>query len=289
MPKGFLAVGHNGVRLFSPDGLSWTVAGMGREGEVFRAAAFGNGRFVTVGSFGGKNIYAATSDGTTWTTGRKEANYSKYLRSLFYVGDRFLSIGGDPVTVGAANPFVCTTADGEAWSDYKDISGKFLLRRVAAGNGILVSVGDRGRRAVSKDGGTTWDDVPNTRPKDTMVDIAFGNGVFIGVGLHGLRMTTRDGLTWSEPLSGEEGEHINSILFAGGRFVGVGLGGTYLSKDGDQWERRPNQNAPLTATFGNNRFVGAAWRGRLLTSEDGIVWRQVYKSEYHLEAVTFGG
>ena len=58
------------------------------------------------------------------------------------------------------------------------------------------------------------------------VDVAFGNGVFVGVGLHGLRMATRDGLKWTHRQTGEEGEHLNSVVYANGKFVAVGVGAT---------------------------------------------------------------
>ena len=52
----------------------------GKEGEAYRAAAFGGGLCVAVGSFGGDNIFATTSDGKTWKTGKQDAKYSKYVR-----------------------------------------------------------------------------------------------------------------------------------------------------------------------------------------------------------------
>jgi hypothetical protein len=130
--------------------------------------------------------------------------------------------------------------------------------------------------------------VPNTKAVDTLIDVAFGNGVFAGVGLNSLRMTTRDGKTWTDPVRGEEGEHLNTIIWAGDRFVAIGMGVTYSSPDGATWKREENKDAPLTAAFGQNIFVGTNWKGRLLYSKDAVEWRQVFKSDYHFEAVTFG-
>ena len=67
------------------------------------------------------------------------------------------------------------------------------------------------------------------------------------------------------------------------------MGATWISPDGEKWERKPNTNAPLTVAFGHDTFVGVHWKGRLLRSADGIAWEQVHKCEYHLEAVTAGG
>ena len=40
---------------------------------------------------------------------------------------------------------------------------------------------------------------------------------------------------------------------------------------------------------GGGVFVGANWKGRLLRSEDAVEWREVFKSDRHIEAVCFGG
>ncbi|HEY1067297.1 MAG TPA: hypothetical protein VGE52_14345, partial [Pirellulales bacterium] len=166
------------------------------------------------------------------------------------------------------------------------ISGKHILRRAVWGEGRWVAVGDRGRRATSKDG-LAWEDDPKTAPTDAMIDVAFGAGVFVGVGLHGLRMTTRDGLTWENRVVGEEGEHLNSVVWAENRFVAPGVGATYESPDGFAWKRTPNQNAPQTLVFGSGVFVGAKWKGRILRSTDGIAWEEVHRAERHVEAVGY--
>jgi len=288
-PSGvFVAVGHQGQRLLSRDGgRKWEGLQLGKEGETYRAVAFGGGRCVAIGSYGGSNLFAVTTDGITWKTSTKDAQYSRYLLGLGYGKDAFVGIGGDPGSVGGSQPFVMTTADGEQWSELQPITGKHVLRRLAWGAGRFVAAGDRGRRAASTDG-RTWQDAPEARANDTLVDVTFGKGIFVGVGLHGLRMTSADGLQWSSRLTGEEGEHLNAVVWTGDRFVAVGQGATYLSPDGLSWERRPNADAPLAVAYGDGVFVGANWKGRLLRSTDGVKWEQVHKCEHHAEAVAFG-
>lgn len=282
----FVAAGHDGLRLVSADGSSWTVSQKGREGEIFQCAAFGLGGCLVAGRFGGSNLFAFTKDGVTWKQNLRDAQYSKYLLGLLFAQDRFLGAGGDPGSVGSSSPFVIQSRDGENWKANQQIAGKNVLRRFAWGADRLVGVGDRGRRATSSDG-VNWQDVANVRALDTLVDVAYGAGVFVGVGLHGLRMTSKDGTAW-ERYAGEEGEHLNSILWTGKQFTAVGLGATYVSPDGVKWERKPNSNAPLTATYGNGLYVGAAWKGRLLKSADAVKWEQVFKADAHLEVVSFG-
>jgi hypothetical protein len=283
----FVAVGLDGLRIASKDGKTWADAQTGREGESYRAVAFGGGLCVAVGGFGGDNILAATSDGKTWKTGKHEAKYVKYMRGLCFGDGQFMALGGDPGCVGCSNPFVMFSNDGLTWDGPHAVPGKHMLRRAAWGAGRFVAVGDRGRRAASKDG-KEWTDAPETKAIDTLVDVAFGNGVFVGVGLHGLRMRSEDGLKWTARQTGEEGEHLNSVVFAGGKFVAVGAGATHTSPDGEKWERHTNENAPQIAAFGGGVFVGAAWKGRLFASSDGVKWSETYKAPRHVLAVAFG-
>jgi len=283
----FVAVGHHGLRMASADGSEWTHLETGKEGEIFRAVCNGNGRFVAVGTFGGNNIFASSADGRAWDVGTTDAKYVNYLRGLGFGRGAFLGLGGDPGAVGDSKPFVTTTLDGKTWTAPVFVSGKNILRRVCWGNDRFVAVGDRGRRATSPDG-VVWSDAADVKAIDTLIDVAFGRGRFVGVGLHGLRMASEDGLAWTNRLTGEEGEHINSVLWTGDQFTAVGQGATYISPDGLKWERSVNTDAPLIATYGRGRYIGAAWRGRILHSSDAIRWREVFKAEHHVEALAFG-
>src|ERR1019366_2258192 len=285
-PKGvFVAVGHSGARLFSEDGKTWSKPQLGKEGETYRSVRFQQGICVAIGTFGGSNIFAVTSDGTTWKTQSRDAKYVNYIRCLGVGKDFFLGIGGDAGGGGIPGKCLATTSkDGLTWTDMEPIAGKSMLRRVVFGNDRFVAVGDLGRRAFSTDG-KAWSDAPNPKALDTLIDVAFGNNVFVGVGLHGLRMTSSDGKTWEHRQVGEEGEHLNSVLWTGDQFVAVGQGVTYFSKDGAAWRHENNTNAPTNAVHGNGVFLGAKWKGRLMRSTDAISWHEVHQCEHHLEAV----
>lgn len=283
----FLAVGQNGQRLVSDNGTDWRDSQVGKEGETWRVVAHGGGRFVAAGSFGGTNIFGTTTDGVTWEFSKHEGNYSRYVRGVVFHNGNFIALGGDPGTVGLAKPFALISADGKSWGSLIELPGKFILRRFAIGNGLIVGVGDRGRRAVSTDG-KEWKDAPDVKAIDTLVDVAFGAGRFVGVGLHGLRMVSDDGLTWYSKQLGEEGEHLNSILWTGDRFVAIGSGATFSSADGYAWQRIPNSDAPLAVAYGNGIYVGTNWRGRILHSTDAVAWREVFKCPNNLESIAFG-
>ena len=109
MSPFFVAVGHNGLRVTSSDGKSWSAPQLGKDGETYRCAAGGNGCVAVVGSFGGSNIFASTTDGATWKTSIKDAQYSRYIRGLGFGNGFFLALGGDPGAVGVARPFVLTS------------------------------------------------------------------------------------------------------------------------------------------------------------------------------------
>lgn len=113
----FVAVGHRGLRMSSVDGIEWAHVQTGKEGEIYRAVAFGNGRFAAVGSYGGANIFASTADGIAWETGTKDARYVTYLRGVGFGKEAFLGLGGDPGSVGDSKPFVMTSDEGKVWSD----------------------------------------------------------------------------------------------------------------------------------------------------------------------------
>lgn len=283
----FVAAGYQGQRVVSRNGREWTNHELGKEGEIYRTVSFGKGRAVALGSFGGSNIYTSTPDGKFWEPrGTKDAKYSSYVRSACFGDGRFLAVGADPI-------FTITSADGLEWSDYRKVVAadnrqNHILRRVVFGNSRFVAIGDFGRRAASNDG-LVWTDGPRSDAVDSLIDLAYGHGVFVGVGLHGLCMVSEDGLTWARRHSGEEGEHLNSVLWTGDQFVAVSQGATYFSTNGIEWERRPNKNAPLTAAYGAGLFVGAHWKGRLLMSEDALTWTQVFKSDHHFEVVAYGG
>jgi hypothetical protein len=285
MAVTFLAVGYNALRCTSADGRKWSEPVLGKEGEVFRAAAIGNGRLVAVGTYGGDQILASKGGGK-WAVSKRTGGWGGYLRSLAFVNGKFLALGGDPGSVGAAAPYLLASADGEKW-DSHDVGGKFMLRRLAFGNKLYVGVGDRGRRSCSADA-KKWQDVAGTKPIETLIDVAFGAGVFVGVGLHGLRMLTADGTRWTDKQLGEEGEHLNSVVWAKDRFVAVGVGATLTSADGKKWERHPNKDAPTTVAWLDGLFVGVRWKGRLMVSSDGIKWEQTAKLDHHVEAVAGG-
>jgi hypothetical protein len=281
----FVAAGEDGVRALSADGKTWSHRQTGKDGETFISAAFGLDCCALFGRYGGDNHFAMTKDGVAWQQAKQDAQYAFFVRGGVFYEKRFLGYGGE--SGGGGKMFVVVSTDGIKWDPPKPVAGKHLLRCFAQGNGLLVAVGDYGRRAVSRDG-IEWKDTPDYRPADSLINIAFGNGQFVGGGLHGLRMRSADGLVWKNRIVGEEGEHINAMIWDGKQFVGIGQGATYMSADAVHWERIPNFNAPTTATWGGGVYVGSLWPGRLLVSTDAIHWTDTARLPQHIEALGHG-
>lgn len=218
--------------------------------------------------------------------------YVTRIDLLFSEKDHFAAI----LNEDGASPGMVTSTDGRTWTarqdflpDWKVMRHDAHLRRIAQGKGLLVAVGDYGARLVrAKSESKTWEAVAEAKARDTLIDVAFGNGVFVGGGLHGLRMRSEDGLTWTDRVTGEEGEHINAMIFDGQKFVGIGQGGTYQSRDGKVWERFPNHNAPTVAVLGGGIYLGALWPGHVLISTDAINWNPSHQFAQHVLSLNFG-
>src|SRR4051812_42445630 len=90
----FIAAGEQGLRMSSSDGVNWKNIQSGKEGEIYRAACFGNGRVVAVGTYGGNSIFAVSSDGEKWQISSKDGKYKLSVRGVGFGDGKFLAIGG---------------------------------------------------------------------------------------------------------------------------------------------------------------------------------------------------
>jgi len=288
----FVAAGENGLRVFSVDGVHWTHQQLDREGMLLNHACIDRGRCLVLGKFGGDSVAWSTSDGVSWTQNKLNTQaYAGKFGPVFSADGQFQVVANDD----GAIPGLRTSPDGTVWTPRKPLMDgrKGLkndagLRRLARGNNRLVIIGDYGARLVRHPDQTLFEAVLGVPAKETLVDIAFGNGVFVGGGMHGLRMRSVDGFTWTDIVTGEEGEHINAMIWDGRQFVGIGQGATYRSVDGQTWIREPNENAPTNAVFGAGNFVGILWPGKQLISKDGIYWSQVHEFPQHVLALAYG-
>jgi len=190
--------------------------------------------------------------------------------------------------VASATVDTATPPDGRAVK--ARLAPASLLLDVAARDGRLVAVGERGHILVSRDGGRSWTqaDVP-TRSLLTGV---FMHDAQLGwaVGHDEVALRTRDGgLTWERVNYAPEKEKpLLDVWFADAqRGLAVGAYGELLatSDGGNTWEPRPvnggddfhlNQIAPAR----DGALYLAAEAGHLYRSDDGGETWQVLPSPY---------
>ncbi len=278
----FVAYGHQGLRMHSADGEHWSEPILEKDNYVFSSGLYGDNRFVLLAKYGNKAAYFASPQGDAWSRLSEQDPKARIL-DIAYGNQRYVAIGGD---MNGNQSTTMVSPDARQWKvhQYKEN----LLMRTTFGGSRFVAVGYRGRVAVSSDG-AEWQEAEPLPELDTFISIAFGAGVYVGGGLHGLRMTSEDGLRWQDRVVAEEGQHINTVLWTGKQFVGIGLGATFFSPDGRRWTAVANENAPIAATYGNGRFVGSRWKGRILVSSDAVKWREVLRAPEHVTGVCFGG
>ena len=282
---GFLAVGRMGLRMTSKNGTQWSEAQIADKPYTLGSIAAGNGCVVVGGLNGtGENVFYRSTDLTTWILQKQKSDYVYMLRNVAFGSGQFLAILSGGVNAEDAGTMLLS-ADGNDWGERFKREKRSLNKALWIGD-KWIGIGNFGLKSVSVNG-REWKDAENQVATDTLIAVAYGNGRIVGVGLHGLRMSSSDGLKWSERQMGEEGEHLHAVVFTGKEFVAVGLGATYTSNDGQKWKRTPNDNAPVSCAYGNNVFVGVAYKGRIVTSKDGIIWKDLLKAPDHIQAISF--
>jgi len=283
----FIAGGLDRFRSVSADGLNWQATEFSDDGgPTCAGAAFGDGRCALLFKSGyyGKTEIEFSEDGESWT--RNEVKSDQVGHSVVYYDHKFIVCTGKTINSGH-KPKVVTSKDGKSWTKESSVPGRSIMTHYATGNGRLVGVGPSGMAASTQDG-TDWKGADLTTA-ESMISLAFGDGFFVGGGLHGQVWRSEDGLKWEKTNSGKEGEHLNATIWDGKQFLGIGLGATYLSPDGRRWERVETDLAPLSAVLGpGGRLIGNQWKGRLLTSTDGIDWTDHQTFERHIEVVASG-
>ena len=101
----------------------------------WNAIAYGNGKYVAVGSSG----YVTTStDGINWTTPKQIAGSSYTWNGIIYANGKFVACG--------QYSYIAVSTNGTNWTTYKvDSSAKYHWNGIAYGNGKFVVVGGSGR------------------------------------------------------------------------------------------------------------------------------------------------
>jgi len=167
----YVAVGSGGKLWSSADGIEWEPDTRGVTSDRLEAVEFGNGVFVAAG-WGGTVVRSV--DGRTWELGRIPGELGGFVESVIWNGSKFR----------AANFFreVFESADGRTW--------KFLWTMPFSSQKIIFA---RGRYLAISNGGEAWESADmkmwnkaELNSNARITDVVYGEGRFVLVGANGL-------------------------------------------------------------------------------------------------------
>ena len=271
---------------------SWNQAMGPSSSYYFRGVAFGNGRFLAVGTYG---AIFSSEDGQRWV--QQASGTNAFLNSVTWTGQQFVVVGeggtiltspngltwtarAAPTTYPLNGPvyggsghlafgwwndgIILSSADGASWSQLASTPNLILdacwngREYLAAGGNVLSSLD-----------GVNW--VARTTAC-CLRGITCGPGRCVAVGNHGLAngqiLASSDGHTWTQAGSLTD-QWLLDVASSGSMFVAVGNSGTILkSSDGANW--RPENSGTTESltgvTWGLGTFVAAGHQGVILFS-----------------------
>ena len=251
---------------------SWTaISDMKFETESINSIAYGNGKFVAVGS-SGKGSYS--NDGITWTAISDMKFGIGFVQSVTYGNGKF--VAADNYGKGSYS------TDGITWTAISDMKfGGSLIRAITYGNGKFVAADNSGKGAYSSDG-VTWTAIGDMKfGSSTIYAITYGNGKFVAVGNSGKGSYSTDGITWTAISDMKLGTSIiRAIAYGNGKFVATGNSGKgSYSTDGITWtaisDMKLGTSIIRAIAYGNGKFVATGNSGKGSYSTDGITWTAI--------------
>lgn len=260
-----IATGDNGLILTSVDGQTWTERNRWTAWDHFlHDAAYGNGRFVTVGDHG----LHISEDGYEWESCSLGEAYS--LWSITFDGNRFLAAGWEWTEQRENLPRLFASKDGQSWSVY-DPGTDRLLRAVTSNGRRMVAVGDGGTILSSVDG-AAWSKSKLEQSVD-LTDLLYAGGLFVAVGEEGTVLTSPDGLKWTAQESGVYGE-LTQVLYDGCQYTASTGSDWTASYDGERWTSARLEGSLDRLAVGGGWWAAADRGGHLSLSPDGSAWTE---------------
>jgi len=265
-PAGFTLVGNEGaIYTTTSSGATWSL--VSSPTIVWRAAAYGNGRFAAVGS--GGNILSS-QDGSTWSPVSNASLASTNFNSVVY-GSAFIAAGTDQ---NSGSPSLASSADGINWTP-QAVQSSAPTGALAFGKRTYI--GAAGSTVYSSSDGVSWTTCASDPAGAGLNSATFGNGMFMVVGNQTI-MTSPDAITWTSRASGLS-YGLTGVAAGSGLFAAVGNNGAAISvsADGSSW----SQNASGVSgglngiAFGSGRFVAIGGQGSITYSSDGKTWTPV--------------
>jgi len=183
---------------------------------------------------------------------------------------------------------ILTSLDENSWTERTSGTSRHL-RGVTFGDGLFVTVGRSGTILTSSNG-TSWKK-RNIETSEWLSGVTYGNGLFVTVGEDGIILTSSNGTHWKERKSGTS-RYLYGVTYGNGLFVTVGSWGNILtSSNGTRWKERKSGTSRYLygVTYGNGRFVISGWEGTILTSSNGTRWKERKSgTSMSLSEITYG-
>lgn len=227
------------------------------------AIAYGNGRYIVVGSQG---CVISSTDGVTWSAPKYlELSYCVW-HDIIYANGRFVAVGGH--ALGAKEAYIASSNDGINWTTMT--IGTSGWSAITYGNGKYVATGFKGQISTSLNG-IDWT-TPTSVGPDWYMNVTYGNSKFIAVGKDGYIANSKDGITWVEKRI-----YFDSVLcgtYGQGKFVVLSNVYSAMSSDGMTWTKDRNRSEiyETSMVYGGGMYVSVGLKGKVTKSTDGVNW-----------------
>jgi hypothetical protein len=197
---------------------------------------------------------------------------NRFVATGWYMGPYIRPNGGDDEerTIG----IIMTSTDGANWTivETTDTTPATLWFAAAFGNGVFVSIGERGEVVTSTDG-ATWTSKPDLPGAPQSLSVLYAGGQFVVVGRNFAAVST-DGTTWTTGLLPGD-DYWNSLTYGNGTYVAVSNASNNsfaTSTDGLNWTVQPfGSGRWFGLTYANGQFIAVGLNGAA-TSPDGQRW-----------------
>jgi hypothetical protein len=250
----FVVVGTNAVILSSDDGITWTQRHY-ETGKELNDVTFCTNTFVAVGDNG---AILTSANGTDWTA--QDSSLDKHLDGVTCGNGLFVAVGGSGTVLTSP------VSDTQQWTARNSTVGQYL-EAVNYGNGMFVAVGENGTIVTSLNG-LDWG-AADSGTATSLHDVAYGNGLWVAVGSNGVIRTSSNGTDWSASSSGRT-EWLRNVLFDVATFVVVGDSGLILSSpNASTWSQRTSNTTQLLwgLTASDTAMVAAGMSGLIIRSD----------------------
>jgi hypothetical protein len=250
---------------FSPDGKKWETRTFEKTGNL-KSVAYGNGRYVAVGSSGPVQLSA---DGSLWST--CVGNITSLFTKIIFANGKFTALG--------ELKSVVTSVDGDNWVLAQDQVPPYTFTDVASGASGYVMIGNMFNTfssrsiAYGSQNGNVWDTLAIDML--TVHALVYGSGKFVAVGHSGAILSSDDGVKWDSHAVPGFTKPLFAVASGGGVFVAVGdKGGMVSSPDGVSWTNRTTDTTTFftSVTYNGHQFVAIGSGSAMRFSTDGATW-----------------